>query len=115
MDRAAIILAAGAGTRMKSATPKVLHQVAGLPILGHVIAGLKAAGVSRIVVVTAPDAPAVQDYARAQRCDSVVQDKQLGTGHAAASAATALADFTGELVVAYGDMPLMTAEAFAAS
>ena len=52
MSRAAIILAAGAGTRMKSALPKVLHKVAGLPLLGHVAAALKGAGVDRIVVVT---------------------------------------------------------------
>ena len=115
MNRAAIILAAGAGTRMKSATAKVLHKVAGLPMLGHVIAGLKAAGVSRIVVVTAPDADAVRDYAHAQGCQSAVQDKQLGTGHAAAAAGESLQDFDGELMIAYGDMPLMTASTFEAS
>lgn len=115
MIRAAIILAAGAGTRMKSATPKVLHKVAGLPMLGHVIAGLKAAGVSRIVVVTAPDARPVRDYAAGLGCQSAVQEKQLGTGHAAAAAAEALKDFDGELVVSYGDMPLMTAETFKSS
>jgi bifunctional UDP-N-acetylglucosamine pyrophosphorylase / glucosamine-1-phosphate N-acetyltransferase len=115
MNRAAIILAAGAGTRMKSAVPKVLHKVAGLPILGHVVAGLKAAGVSRIVVVTAPDAKAVRDYVADLGCQSVVHDKQLGTGHAAAAAAEALNNFDGELVVSYGDMPLMTAATFTAS
>ena len=115
MNRAAIILAAGAGTRMKSATPKVLHKVAGLPMLGHVIAGLKDAGVGRIVVVIAPGADAVRDYARPRAAESVVQDKQLGTGHAAAAAGEALKDFAGELVVAYGDMPLMTASTFEAS
>ena len=52
MTRAAIILAAGQGTRMKSARPKVLHKVAGLPMLGHVITALRGAGVERIVVVT---------------------------------------------------------------
>jgi bifunctional UDP-N-acetylglucosamine pyrophosphorylase/glucosamine-1-phosphate N-acetyltransferase len=115
MDRAAIVLAAGAGTRMKSATPKVLHQVAGLPILGHVITGLKGAGVSRIVVVTAPGADQVRAYATSLGADSVVQDKQLGTGHAAAAAAPALKNFKGEVMVAYGDMPLLTGEAFAAA
>src|ERR1700678_179106 len=115
MDRAAIVLAAGAGTRMKSATPKVLHQVAGLPILGHVIAGLKGAGVSRIVVVTAPGADQVRAYATSLGADSVVQDKQLGTGHAAAAAGAALKNFKGEVMVAYGDMPLLTGEAFAAA
>jgi bifunctional UDP-N-acetylglucosamine pyrophosphorylase/glucosamine-1-phosphate N-acetyltransferase len=115
MDRAAIILAAGAGTRMKSATPKVLHKIAGLPMLGHVILGLKGAGVSRIVVVTAPDANKVRDYAKSLGAASVVQDKQLGTGHAAAAAGEALKDFRGELMVAYGDMPLLTKEAFEAA
>ncbi len=115
MNRAAIILAAGQGTRMKSQTPKVLHKVAGLSMLGHVIGGLKAAGVSRIVVVIAPGADAVRDYAHAQGCQSAVQDKQLGTGHAAAAAGEALKDFDGELMIAYGDMPLMTASTFEAS
>ena len=63
MSKAAIILAAGAGTRMKSALPKVLHKVAGLPLLGHVIAALRGAGVERIVVVTSPAGEAVRDYA----------------------------------------------------
>jgi bifunctional UDP-N-acetylglucosamine pyrophosphorylase / glucosamine-1-phosphate N-acetyltransferase len=115
MNRAAIILAAGAGTRMKSQTAKVLHKVAGLPMLGHVIAGLKAAGVSRIVVVMAPGADAVRDYAEGQGCRSAVQQQQLGTGHAAAAAGEALKDFDGELMIAYGDMPLMTAATFEAS
>jgi len=115
MNRAAIILAAGAGTRMKSQTAKVLHKVAGLPMLGHVIAGLKAAGVSRIVVVTAPGADAVRAYAEGQGCRTAVQEQQLGTGHAAAAAGEALKDFDGELMIAYGDMPLMTAATFEAS
>jgi len=115
MDRAAIILAAGAGTRMKSALPKVLHPVAGLPMLGHVILGLKGAGVGRIVVVTAPDADQARAYATSLGADSVVQDKQLGTGHAAAAAGGALKDFKGEVMVAYGDMPLLTKEAFQAA
>jgi bifunctional UDP-N-acetylglucosamine pyrophosphorylase/glucosamine-1-phosphate N-acetyltransferase len=115
MTRAAIILAAGQGTRMKSQTAKVLHRVAGLPMLGHVIAGLKGAGVSRIVVVTAPGAEDVRAYASEEGCQTAVQDKQLGTGHAAAAAGEALKDFDGELVIAYGDMPLMTASTFEAS
>jgi bifunctional UDP-N-acetylglucosamine pyrophosphorylase/glucosamine-1-phosphate N-acetyltransferase len=108
MTRAAIILAAGAGTRMKSALPKVLHKVAGLPLLGHVVGALRAAGVDRIVVVTSPSAEEVRDYARALGCDSAIQHQQLGTGHAAASAKETLADFAGTLVVINGDMPLVT-------
>ena len=110
VDKAAIILAAGAGTRMKSALPKVLHTVAGLPMLGHAIAALRGAGVARIVVVTAPAGQAVRDYAAATGCASAVQDKQLGTGHAAASAISALGDFSGTLVIANGDMPMVTAD-----
>jgi bifunctional UDP-N-acetylglucosamine pyrophosphorylase/glucosamine-1-phosphate N-acetyltransferase len=100
---------------MKSATPKVMHKVAGLPILGHVIAAARGAGVERIVVVTSPDGAMVRDFAQAEGAQTVVQDKQLGTGHAAASAAPALADFDGEVVICYGDMPLMTAKTLDAS
>jgi bifunctional UDP-N-acetylglucosamine pyrophosphorylase / glucosamine-1-phosphate N-acetyltransferase len=113
--RAGIILAAGQGTRMKSAKAKVLHQVANLPLLGHVIAAMKAAGIGRIVVVTAPGAEDVRAFAASQGAESVVQDKQLGTGHAAACAADALKDFDGVLIVSYGDMPLVTAKTFAES
>ncbi len=115
MTRAAVILAAGMGTRMKSATPKVMHKVAGLPILGHVIAAARGAGVERIVVVTSPDGAMVRDFAKAQGAQTVVQDRQLGTGHAAAAAAPALTDFDGEVVICYGDMPLMTAKTLEAS
>ena len=95
---------------MKSSLPKVLHKVAGLPLLGHVVAALRGAGVTRIVVVTSPAGEAVRDYARALGCDSAIQHQQLGTGHAAASARDALADFAGTLLIVNGDMPLITAE-----
>ncbi len=109
MTIAAVILAAGQGTRMKSALPKVLHKVAGLPLLGHVVAALRGAGVTRIVLVTSPAGEAVRDYAKALGCDSAIQHQQLGTGHAAASARDALADFAGTLLIVNGDMPLITA------
>jgi bifunctional UDP-N-acetylglucosamine pyrophosphorylase / glucosamine-1-phosphate N-acetyltransferase len=115
MARAAVILAAGMGTRMKSARPKVMHAVAGLPILGHVIAAVRKAGCERIVVVTSPDGEMVRDYTASLGAESAVQDKQLGTGHAAAAAASALADFDGKVVICYGDMPLMVAETLEAS
>ncbi len=110
--RAAIILAAGQGTRMKSAKAKVMHAVAGRPILGHVIAAVRAAGVSRVVVVTAPGADDVRAYAAGEGAESVIQNEQLGTGHAAACASSALGDFAGVLVITYGDMPLAAAETF---
>lgn len=110
--RAEIILAAGQGTRMKSAKPKVMHEVANLPLLGHVIAAMKGAGISRVVVVTAPGADEVRAFAAAHGAESVVQDQQLGTGHAAACAAPLLKDFSGVMIVSYGDMPLVTAQTF---
>ena len=115
MARAAIILAAGQGTRMKSATPKVMHRIAGLAMLGHVIAAAKGAGVNRIVVVTSADGEAVREFAAGTGARCVIQDKQLGTGHAAACAKDALAGFSGEVITAYGDMPLVTAATFEAS
>jgi bifunctional UDP-N-acetylglucosamine pyrophosphorylase / glucosamine-1-phosphate N-acetyltransferase len=112
MERAGIILAAGQGTRMKSALPKVMHRVAGLPLLGHVIAAMKGAGIGHVVVVTAPQMEAVRAFAQAQGAQCAVQQEQLGTGHAAACAAPLLDDFAGALVVSYGDMPLVTAKTF---
>ena len=110
MSKAAIILAAGQGTRMKSSLPKVLHKVAGLPLLGHVIAALRGAGVERIVVVTSPAGEVVREYAHVMGCESAIQHQQLGTGHAALAARDVLADFAGTLVIANGDMPLITAD-----
>jgi bifunctional UDP-N-acetylglucosamine pyrophosphorylase/glucosamine-1-phosphate N-acetyltransferase len=114
-QRAAIILAAGQGTRMRSSVPKVLHRVAGVPILGDIIDAVRKAGVARIVVVTSSDGVAVRDYAAGAGAEAVIQDRQLGTGHAANCAAGALAGFDGAVVVTYGDMPLVTAEIFAES
>jgi bifunctional UDP-N-acetylglucosamine pyrophosphorylase / glucosamine-1-phosphate N-acetyltransferase len=114
MSKAAILLAAGQGTRMKSALPKVLHKVAGLPLLGHVVAALRGAGVERIVVVTSAAGEDVRDYVKALGAESTIQHQQLGTGHAAASAHDALADFSGTLLIVNGDMPLVTSETIVA-
>ncbi|HVU19350.1 MAG TPA: bifunctional UDP-N-acetylglucosamine diphosphorylase/glucosamine-1-phosphate N-acetyltransferase GlmU [Rhizomicrobium sp.] len=115
MTRAAVILAAGMGTRMKSVKPKVMHAVAGLPILGHVIAAARGAGATRIVVVTASGMQDVRDYAASLGAESAVQDKQLGTGHAALCAQSALGDFGGAILINNGDMPLARAEMMAES
>jgi len=115
MARAAVILAAGQGTRMKSAKAKVMHQVAGLPILGHVMAAARGAGAERIVVVLAPGAVDVEAFAIQNDAETVIQERQLGTGHAAACALSVLKDFSGTLVVTYGDHPLFTAATFEAS
>lgn len=100
---------------MKSAKPKVMHEVAGLPMLGHVIAAMRGAGVERIVVVTHRAGDAVRDFAAKLGAESVIQDPQLGTGHAAACAGALLKDFVGTMIVAYGDMPLVTSATFEAS
>src|SRR6201995_4947521 len=110
MSKAAIILAAGQGTRMKSALPKVLHKVAGLPLLGHFIAALKGSWLVRVVVVTTAAGDAVRAYAKSAGADTAIQQQQLGTGHAAASAREALAGFDGTLLVVNADMPLVTAD-----
>jgi bifunctional UDP-N-acetylglucosamine pyrophosphorylase/glucosamine-1-phosphate N-acetyltransferase len=106
MARACVILAAGQGTRMKSALPKVLHAVAGLPMLGHVIAAARDAGAGRIVVVSAPNMEDLRRYVTAQGALNAIQGKPLGTGHAALAARDALRDFDGALLVNNGDMPM---------
>ncbi|HEX3653394.1 MAG TPA: bifunctional UDP-N-acetylglucosamine diphosphorylase/glucosamine-1-phosphate N-acetyltransferase GlmU [Rhizomicrobium sp.] len=110
MNRAGIILAAGEGKRMKSAKPKVMHAVAGRTVLGHVIAAMREAGIGQIVVVTSANAEEVRDCAESLGVTPVIQEQQLGTGHAAACAAPALSDFSGTLLINNGDMPLITGE-----
>ncbi len=100
---------------MKSALPKVMHAVAGLPMLGHVIAAMRGAGVERIVVVTHKEGETVRAFAAQLGAESVIQDPQLGTGHAAACAGPLLKDLPGTVIVAYGDMPLVTSATFEAS
>lgn len=107
MTDAAIILAAGLGTRMKSALPKALHQVAGRPMLSHLVAACEAAGFSRIVVVAGPDMPALEKAARPHAV--AVQHERLGTAHAALQAAPLLGD-AAEVAVLYADNPLIRPE-----
>ena len=103
---AAIVLAAGKGTRMKSDLPKVLHRVCGLPMVEHVVRALRGAGVQRIVVVIGHGGEAVQS-ALGGTVEYAWQREQLGTGHAVRSAVEALAGFEGPVVVASGDTPLV--------
>ena len=114
-DRFAIILAAGQGTRMKSAMPKVMHKVGGRPMLGWSIALARALGAAPVVVVTAspekPGGAATGKHAKDMGADFVcIQDPPLGTGHAVKSAQDALAGFEGDVAVLFGDSPLITAE-----
>jgi bifunctional UDP-N-acetylglucosamine pyrophosphorylase/glucosamine-1-phosphate N-acetyltransferase len=109
--RAAIILAAGQGTRMKSPLPKVLHPVAARAMLDHAIDAAQGLGCERIVVVVGAHSPEVRTHAakRLGEAAIAVQDPPLGTGHAVLAAKQALAGFDGEVVVTYGDVPLLKA------
>ncbi|OUX95118.1 MAG: UDP-N-acetylglucosamine diphosphorylase/glucosamine-1-phosphate N-acetyltransferase [Hyphomonas sp. TMED17] len=108
-DRAAIILAAGQGTRMQSKLPKVLHPVGGRAMLDWLIALAEDLGCQRIIVVASPGTPEVQAHVRDTLGDQalVLQETALGTGHAVRCAETALAGFKGDVVVLYGDTPLI--------
>ncbi|MBF0562216.1 MAG: bifunctional UDP-N-acetylglucosamine diphosphorylase/glucosamine-1-phosphate N-acetyltransferase GlmU [Alphaproteobacteria bacterium] len=103
---AAVILAAGMGTRMKSALPKVLHPIAGQPMIRYLLNTVESVGFDRVVVVVGPEMEAVA--AAVQPHAFVVQSDRLGTGHAVAQAGPALADFDGDVAVLYGDSPLIT-------
>src|SRR5690606_6574127 len=110
--RAAIILAAGQGTRMKSPLPKVLHPVGGRAMLDHAIDAAEALDCERIVVVVGDHSPEVRDHVEKRLGAAAVamQDPPLGTGHAVLAARNALAGFKGEVVVTYGDVPLLKTE-----
>ncbi|GAB5387795.1 MAG: bifunctional UDP-N-acetylglucosamine diphosphorylase/glucosamine-1-phosphate N-acetyltransferase GlmU [Alphaproteobacteria bacterium] len=107
-DIACIILAAGQGTRMKSDLPKVLHKVAGRPMLRHVITTAEQLGASRIITVIAPGMDSVA--AEAAPHATATQVKQRGTGDAVMAARDALDGFDGTVLVLYGDSPLIRAE-----
>jgi bifunctional UDP-N-acetylglucosamine pyrophosphorylase/glucosamine-1-phosphate N-acetyltransferase len=109
---AAIILAAGKGTRMNSDLPKVAHVVAGKPIVWWVVEAARHASADPIVLVIGHGGEVVRDIFRSNDGDIryVVQDRQLGTGHATLCAEPALKNFTGDVVVLAGDGPLIRAE-----
>jgi bifunctional UDP-N-acetylglucosamine pyrophosphorylase/glucosamine-1-phosphate N-acetyltransferase len=113
--RAAVILAAGEGTRMKSPTPKMLHQLAGRALIDHAIDAVLATECQRVVVVVGAHSPAVAAHVaeRLGEASVVIQDPPLGTGHAVLAAREALADFNGDVVVTLGDCPLLTRESLA--
>ncbi|PCD04621.1 bifunctional N-acetylglucosamine-1-phosphate uridyltransferase/glucosamine-1-phosphate acetyltransferase [Sphingomonas spermidinifaciens] len=106
---AAIVLAAGRGTRMKSELHKVLHPIAGKPMLLHLLDSVEVLGAERQVVVVGDRREQVE-AAVAGRADTAQQAKQLGTGHAVAQAEAALAGFAGDVLILYGDVPLVRPE-----
>jgi bifunctional UDP-N-acetylglucosamine pyrophosphorylase / glucosamine-1-phosphate N-acetyltransferase len=114
---AAIVLAAGLGTRMKSARPKAMHEIGGRPVIGHIAAELARLGVAKAVLVIGPGMEAL--VAAAQKAApnvefvAAIQTDRLGTAHAALQARDALAEFGGDVLVVLGDAPFVSAETFA--
>lgn len=104
-----IILAAGEGTRMRSATPKVLHPVGGLPIIGHVARAARDAGSTQIALVTGPKHDSIRKMVTALQPDVVHFEQAVarGTAHAAAMARDLFTSATGYVAVVYGDHPLL--------
>ena len=110
----AVILAAGQGTRMKSNKPKVLHQILGRPMIAYLLDTLKAVGVEDIVVVVGHQAETVQAALKDYGVRFVVQEPQLGTGHAVQVAMTAVPPESGTVMVLCGDAPLIAGESIVA-
>lgn len=107
-----ILLAAGEGTRMNSSQSKVLHTVAGLPMIDHVLRAMGAAGTDRVAVVVGPDADDVGRYVtnEAPGAQLYTQSERLGTAHAVLAARKALEEPADDVVVLYGDTPLISPE-----
>lgn len=103
---AAIILAAGAGTRMKSLLPKVLHPMCGMPMIGHVLRECERLNPEKIIVVAGYGADQVRSYVE-KRVEVVIQDPPRGTGHALMQTDALLKNFVGSIVVVCGDAPLI--------
>src|SRR5712675_2516786 len=110
-----VVLAAGEGTRMRSSLPKVLHPVAGQPLLVHVLEAVPHGEGTALAVVVGPDHGTVEAEAKRLRPDAAtfVQRERLGTAHAVLAARDAIARGADDLLVAFGDTPLISAETFA--
>jgi len=106
---ACVILAAGQGTRMRSDMPKVMHSIAGLPMIKHVLAACAELSPEKIVPVMAPGMESVEKAVQPHRC--AIQPKALGTGDAVKAARKELSDFKGDVAILFGDAPLMTSGA----
>ncbi len=109
MKVTAILLAAGQGTRMKSNLPKVLHPVAGKPMIWHALEAIKNSTTEKPIVVVGHGAEAVTSYL-GDAAQTVLQEPQLGTGHAVLQAESLLKNNTDLIVVCYADMPLLRGE-----
>lgn len=109
-----VVLAAGEGTRMRSSLPKVLHPVAGQSLLAHVLEAAPHGAGAALAVVVGPEHKAVVDEATRIRADAAtfVQSERLGTAHAVLAARAAIARGADDLLVAFGDTPLISAATF---
>ena len=109
---AVVVLAAGEGTRMKSALPKVLHPICGRPLIGHAVAAARSLDPGHLVVVIGHGRDEVGAYLAVAepQAELVVQDEQNGTGHAVRIALDKVGPLDGTVVVTYGDVPLLTAD-----
>jgi bifunctional UDP-N-acetylglucosamine pyrophosphorylase/glucosamine-1-phosphate N-acetyltransferase len=110
----AVILAAGQGTRMKSSQPKVLHQILGRPMIAYLLDTLREAGVNDIVVVVGHQAEAVKEALKEYGVRFVIQEPQLGTGHAVQVAMGAVPAEAATVMVLCGDAPLISGDSVAA-
>ncbi len=104
----AVILAAGQGIRMRSKLPKVLHPVAGLPMIAYVVQACRAVRAKRTLVIVGYQAERVQEALAGEEVEFVLQRQQHGTGHALLQTQEALSGFDGDLLVLSGDTPLLT-------
>lgn len=107
---AVVVLAAGEGTRMKSATPKILHEIAGLPLIGHVLSTAHSLGANHVVTVLRHERERIENYVKAFYPNTVIalQDEIPGTGRAVEAALEQLpSDFEGDVAVLSGDVPLL--------
>ena len=116
MAVAVVVLAAGSGKRMKSRLPKVLHKIAGAPLIWHVLQAAESIDPERTVIVSGGELETVKQQLEAFGIQSryAVQNEQLGTAHAAAAARGALKGFEGKVVVLFGDTPFVRRETLAA-
>jgi bifunctional UDP-N-acetylglucosamine pyrophosphorylase/glucosamine-1-phosphate N-acetyltransferase len=110
---AAVILAAGKGTRMRSSLHKVLHPIGGRPMLAHLLENVDALGPAAKVVVVGAGREQVEPLATRHGATIAVQAEQLGTGHAVAQAEGLLPGFDGDVLVLYGDVPMVSAATMA--
>ena len=105
---AVAILAAGQGKRMKSPLPKVLHEVGGTPMLIHVSNLSRAIGADRVIAIIGHGRKLVEKILAGTGVETVVQEQQLGTGHAILQTESLLSEFAGDIMVLSGDVPLLT-------